>query len=1505
MNNQTIFLSSTFKDMHAERDVIHNLVLPELDTSFRDYALNLDIVDLRWGVDTDNAEEDATAKILQVCFDEIDRSNPFFVCFIGSRYGWIPESELIKSSCFNAGLPSKAYVGNSITEMEIEYAVSRYENLNNCFFFFREGLSPEDISDERLRAVYFSDCPEDHAKIEALKNRLKTKYPDRTFSYNCHWDSKSECVAGLEELSSLLTEKLSKGLLARTNISVQTDDFERESAAQANHFALIAERTVDRHTYTDRLVDFALGKGEHREAAMVAESGLGKTSIMSCVTKRLEEENVLVLKLSAGLTQNSADFKFMIRYFYKKLATECGVPFEDGAYTVLQKKFSALLAEVAERKRIVIVIDALNQFSKCEQLKKLDWIHEMFIPENVRIIYSALPGQFDSVFERRGVKTIALETLNQEEISAISAKTAMRFHKQLSSDVVKLLATRKNSDGNLLCGIPLYLSMIVEYVAEFDIDDYKQIAELETLLGSGSKAINKYISEKILSAPESITELFGAITTNCERIVPMEAVRLITYLIEKSRFGIRQADIISIAQRLGINLTVSDFSLYRKRFRLHLVEREDGRWDFVHNLLRSAASEISAQENENRVHLVNRATADHFLSLSPEDELREHEVLYYLGLCRDYKAISNCILSKTNEVFGEIPRRELLNMWLSEKTESGRSFHAQALWENMSDEEESFCLCKTLITALSENAQAYSHSERLSVYLEVIDCLRSQVNSLTLPFLMNAYKEAGACIKPTNRKNAAVFFRIALELSKKISVLETVSLLSFLYEQYNNSEEKKIANSYAKKAARLRKKHQDLFGNSNQSEKCTNESTIRSILMQADKTSRKHSDEAINLYNKAISMLEIMIRENETVVLLGLYETAAERLAKIYMLRTDTHEKALSYSLLAQRLCRKLAILENDVRWNDKRLQLLHDASLYSTSDNNGNSESIKSAYNEAAQMSQRFEKSRSAQRTNPFMHLANNSVLLLLAILVPIWMVVWAYIEGSFTIDIFTNLFADMLQFVLGFLMVLPIAWSFNLSLETCKDTIKYRDGCKQRARSVLLYASVWYIAVLLAFWAKPEVFLEASGVRSVIFYYILNAGLVFTLVYFCVNIGFIIYRAISNWLSPVEWLQYNVQKRLHIRKFVRQEANKLALTALLPIPFYIAILTETETESLIYGDYYLNDVWKLHWLPLAIQGIISLVTILLMVPNFRLRVSTAKSLSSALIRKKRRAFLLRTVSTLLGITITFGGLFALLALNARETSLESQLVYQDFSYVRRTDGILISDYNGENSTVTIPTEIDGKPVVAIGVSAFAGKPIEVLELNENLKTIENGAFKNCIYLREVNSAESLTYIGTEAFYGCSSLSEMPHFPVLEDIGRSAFAYCTALTSYTIPNTLTSLPYYLFEGCTALTEAVIPDHVTLANNGLFKNCSNLKTVRIGKNLGALQQLFVGCDSLETVYFDAIDCDVFSHPYQGEYLTTLARCPSLKTIVIGAHITEDMSYLTKGCKNAVVVYEAN
>ena len=79
-----IFVSSTFRDMHAERDMLHRVVVPELAARFSKKHISVDLIDLRWGIDTseDGSEEENTAKILRVCFDEIERSRPFFIGFI-------------------------------------------------------------------------------------------------------------------------------------------------------------------------------------------------------------------------------------------------------------------------------------------------------------------------------------------------------------------------------------------------------------------------------------------------------------------------------------------------------------------------------------------------------------------------------------------------------------------------------------------------------------------------------------------------------------------------------------------------------------------------------------------------------------------------------------------------------------------------------------------------------------------------------------------------------------------------------------------------------------------------------------------------------------------------------------------------------------------------------------------------------------------------------------------------------------------------------------------------------------------------------------------------------------------------------------------------------------------------------------------------------------------------------------------------------------------------------
>ena len=65
-----VFISSTFEDMHGERDLIHRYIFPELKRRCRGLAVDAIPVDLRWGIKTDVHQ-------LRACLDEIDACNVF------------------------------------------------------------------------------------------------------------------------------------------------------------------------------------------------------------------------------------------------------------------------------------------------------------------------------------------------------------------------------------------------------------------------------------------------------------------------------------------------------------------------------------------------------------------------------------------------------------------------------------------------------------------------------------------------------------------------------------------------------------------------------------------------------------------------------------------------------------------------------------------------------------------------------------------------------------------------------------------------------------------------------------------------------------------------------------------------------------------------------------------------------------------------------------------------------------------------------------------------------------------------------------------------------------------------------------------------------------------------------------------------------------------------------------------------------------------------------------
>ncbi|MBO5935695.1 MAG: DUF4062 domain-containing protein, partial [Clostridia bacterium] len=80
---KTVFVSSTFKDMHFERDAIQDITLPGLNNEAAKYSQRVSFCDLRWGVNTTDLDSDeGSKKVVDVCLDEIDRCKPPMVVIL-------------------------------------------------------------------------------------------------------------------------------------------------------------------------------------------------------------------------------------------------------------------------------------------------------------------------------------------------------------------------------------------------------------------------------------------------------------------------------------------------------------------------------------------------------------------------------------------------------------------------------------------------------------------------------------------------------------------------------------------------------------------------------------------------------------------------------------------------------------------------------------------------------------------------------------------------------------------------------------------------------------------------------------------------------------------------------------------------------------------------------------------------------------------------------------------------------------------------------------------------------------------------------------------------------------------------------------------------------------------------------------------------------------------------------------------------------------------------------
>ncbi len=229
------------------------------------------------------------------------------------------------------------------------------------------------------------------------------------------------------------------------------------------------------------------------------------------------------------------------------------------------------------------------------------------------------------------------------------------------------------------------------------------------------------------------------------------------------------------------------------------------------------------------------------------------------------------------------------------------------------------------------------------------------------------------------------------------------------------------------------------------------------------------------------------------------------------------------------------------------------------------------------------------------------------------------------------------------------------------------------------------------------------------------------------------------------------------------------------------------------------------------------------------------------------------RIISILLSVVTLFSmvGLLVL-PVDANEALLdEATNVSGDYEYRVLSDGTAeIVKYYGINTTISMPSTIDGYIVTRIGDYAFYNC-VDLVKIRSHALAIGNYAFYGCENLTDAEM--ELETVGEYAFFGCTNLSNV-YFSTGVSVGKCAFAGCVALEELQF-YTVKEIGEAAFEGCSGLKFVSMYNGVI--GDFAFSGCTSLERVQLiytGYNGGINgvtsigSRAFMGCSKMKSIY---------------------------------------------------------
>ncbi|MDD3520684.1 MAG: DUF4062 domain-containing protein [Actinomycetota bacterium] len=607
--NVYVFISSTFNDMHAERDYLVKNVFPELSEWCEKRKLNLVDIDLRWGIT--NADSEAKNTVL-ACLNNIDKCRPFFLCFLGQRRGWVPTQEDIGTTTIHKYPGIKPYIGkNSVTEIEIEHAllspmrrlVDEMEEIpksvEHALFFFRNDNFTFLLNDAQKK-IYTNSAEKDKTvadnELENFKKKVR-QYGGSITEYDCRWEKSiitTELISENAEAANgrlvdftvcgnplkdviidNLKAEIEKEFSDNTFTNIQTE-LEADLEQQAHFIDQNREGFIPREGDFDILDEYINGKSKGL-LLLTAPAGLGKTMLLANYADKISGRKQKIYARFCGVSDMTSDTYSLWKSIFEEANIKVPpVPDE------LRLEIDRLLRELAEQGSCIILIDGINQLSNGFDM--LTWMPRM-LPEGMRLIISLKEDEIsepyiallknDSNVIQASVRPF---TKDSDKLALITAFLE-KYLKALDDEHISVICNLPSSEN------PLYLKVILSELRVFGA--FKQLENAIRRFGKSPMDAFDSILERLEYDPA------------CSAIEPKKAVPFLFGLLSCTRKGLSEDELTFcfIQEFAGIsedNIR-NVIRLYIRQLRPFLARRE-GRTDFLYESFMLAAKNRYSSE---------------------------------------------------------------------------------------------------------------------------------------------------------------------------------------------------------------------------------------------------------------------------------------------------------------------------------------------------------------------------------------------------------------------------------------------------------------------------------------------------------------------------------------------------------------------------------------------------------------------------------------------------------------------------------------------------------------------------------------------------------------------------------------------------------------------------------------------------------------------------------------------------------------------------------------------